>query len=356
MRWIEKQQFAIDQFLMQGGTVVLAASSFNVDLSGGNISAHKSSTGLEDWLDHQGLKLEPSLVLDPRNTPFPIPIQRDVGGFAVQEVQTLDYPYFPDIRGDGLDADSGITSNLGQITLNWSSPILVDAGKNADRRVARLIQSSPDAWTSDSENMQPDFDAHGPLGFPTGKDSGRKLLGVAIEGRFQSPFAGQPSPLLPKKEESKPAPDDQTADVKETPDEGKKDEETEKTPPVISGVVESSPESARLILIGSASFLTDTAISLANEATQSRYLKPIELIQNAVEWSVEDRGLLSLRGRGQFSRLLEPLGQQGRLFWESLNYLLALGGLALVYWLYRRTRVRRARAYAAILGNGGDRS
>ncbi len=130
-------------------------------------------------------------------------------------------------------------------------------------------------------------------------------------------------------------------------------EETDKAPPVFSGVVESSPASARLILIGSSSFLTDAAISLASEATQSRYLKPVELIQNAVEWSLEDRGLMTLRGRGQFSRLLEPLGQQGRLFWESLNYLLALGGLALVYWLYRRLRSRREQAYARILENGG---
>ncbi|MBK1720740.1 Gldg family protein [Thiocystis violacea] len=348
----EKQQFAIDQFLMQGGTVVLAASSFNVDLSGGGISAHKAPTGLEDWLGNQGIRLEPSLVLDPLNTPFPIPVQRDVGGFSVREIQTLDYPYFPDVRSDGLAEDNGITSNLGQITMNWSSPISVDAEKNAGRKVTRLIQSSADAWTSDSENMQPSFEAHGDLGFPVGDDKGRKLLAVAIEGRFQSPFAGKPSPLLTEdKADAEPA----DADADEDP-EAAGNEAQDKKPPVISGVVESSPESARLILIGSSSFLTDTAISLANEATQSRYLKPVELAQNALEWSLEDRGLLSLRGRGQFGRMLEPLGQQSRLFWESLNYVLALAGLALVYLLYRRSRARRERVYAEILGNGGTGS
>ena len=344
----EKQRFAIDQFLMQGGTVVLAASSFHVDLSGGTISARKADTGLEEWLEHQGLTLEPALVLDPSNTPFPIPIQRDVGGFVVQEIQTLDYPYFPDIRGDGLAPNSPITASLGQITLNWSSPIQVDPEKNAGRTITPLIHSSPQSWSSDSENMQPDFESHGALGFPVGPDRGRKLLAVAIEGRFQSAFAGQPSPLL-KQEQDQPDAEAEAAD-------SETDEAADKATPVISGVVESSPESARLILIGSASFLTDTAISLANEATQSRYLKPIELAQNAVDWSLEDPGLLTLRGRGQFSRLLDPIGQQGRLFWESLNYLLALGGLALVYWLYRWTRVRRQRAHAAILANGGAHS
>jgi ABC-2 type transport system permease protein len=345
----DKQQFAIDQFLMQGGTAILAASSFHVDLTGGSIAARRASTGLEDWLAHQGLHLEPTLVLDPQNTPFPIPVQRDLGGFAVQEIQTLDYPYFPDVRADGLAEISGITSNLGQITLNWSSPIRVDADRNAERQVIELIQSSAEAWTSDSENMQPDFEQHGPLGFARGDDRGRKLLAVAIEGRFQSPFAGKPSPLLVREEADQ---DSATTDPA-APDESEAPEAKEPSPPVFSGVVESSPPAARLILIGSSSFLTDTAISLASEATQSRYLKPIELIQNAVDWSLEDRGLLTLRGRGQFSRLLEPIGQQGRLFWESLNYLLALGGLALVYWLYRRLRARREQGYASILSNGG---
>ncbi len=348
-----KQQFAIDQFLMQGGTVLVAASSFHVDLGGGTISARPQSTGLEDWLGHQGLGLAPLLVLDPQNTPFPIPVQRNLGGFVVEEIQTLDYPYFPDVRPDGLDAESGITANLGQITMNWSSPIQVNPEGQEGRTLARLIQSSERAWTSDSTNMQPDFDAHGPLGFPKGEDLGPKVLAVAVEGRFRSPFAGKPSPLLPEtKPDDKPAAvaDPDSADREESGDEAADDPKK----PVISGVIESSPGSARLILIGSSAFATDTAISLANEATQSRYLKPIELIQNAVEWSLEDRGLLALRGRGQFSRLLEPVGREGRMFYEYLNYALALGGLVLLYWLARSARIRRARAQAQYLPSAED--
>ena len=195
----DKQQFAIDQFLMQGGTVILAASSFHVDLGGGTISASPRPTGLEDWLDHQGLGLAPLLVLDPQNTPFPIPVQRNLGGFVVEEIQTLDYPYFPDVRADGLAEDSGITANLGQITMNWSSPIQVDpevypapgGDGGAGRTLTRLIESSDRAWTSDSTNMQPDFAAHGALGFPRGEDPGRKLLAVSVEGRFTLRLRGQ---------------------------------------------------------------------------------------------------------------------------------------------------------------------
>lgn len=358
------QRFAVDQFLMQGGTVMVATAQFDVDLTGREITAAPAQTGLNDWLAAQGVTLEQALVMDPQNTPFPIPVPRRVGGFTVEEIQTLDYPYFPDVRADGLSAATGITANLGQITMNWTSPITLDAetgdaengdaDAGAERTVTRLIESSPDAWTTESPDMQPDFEQYGRLGFPVGDDRGRKLLAVMVEGRFESAFAGERSPLLPAEDAADETGDgadaasgDAAADLAaENPTEPA-DDETET--PVISTVVEHSPPSARLMVIGSDSFLSDTAISLATEATQSRYLKPLEFVQNAVEWSLEDRGLLALRGRGQFSRLLEPVSHQQRIFWEYLNYALAAAGLGLVYWLHRLLRRRRERSLAAML-------
>ncbi|MBK1732852.1 Gldg family protein [Thiococcus pfennigii] len=336
-----KQVFAVDQFLMQGGTVLMAASPYHIDLEANSISAQPQETGLEDWLAQMGATLAPTLVLDPQNTPFPIPVQRDLGGFVIEEIRSLAYPYFPDIRGDGL-AEEGPTAGLGQLTLNWASPIALAEDKHQGRQVIELLKSSPRAWTSDSPQIQPDFDAHGPLGFPVGEATGRQLLGVAIEGRFRSAFAGEPSPLLAAEPE---ADDDKT----ETDDEA-----AEPAAPVFSGVVETSPGSARLILIGSASFLTDAAMSLASQATQTIYTKPVELIQNAADWALEDRGLLALRGQGQYSRLLEPLGQEGRLFWEYLNYALALAGLGLIYLAHRAARARRRGFYDLVLDGGRD--
>jgi ABC-2 type transport system permease protein len=348
----QKQVFAMDQFLMQGGTVILAASPYHVDLGGKAISARKQPTGLEGWLANAGLTLDPTLVLDPQNTPFPIPVERQLGGFVVQEVQTVAYPYFPDIRSDGMDQTTGITSGLGQITLNWTSPLTVDPDKNKERKVTPLLKSSAGAWTNASADIQPDYDAHGHLGFAPGTDMGRKLLAAAVEGRFKSFFAGKPSPLLEEeKQKSEQQDTDKNTDAanKDASDPAGQDKNK---PPVISGVVESSPASARLILIGSASFLTDTAISLATEATRTLYTKPVELIQNAVDWSLEDRGLLALRGRGQYSRLLKPLDRREQMFWEYLNYALALAGLGLVYWLHRRSRMRRQEHYKAVMSAG----
>ena len=62
--------------------------------------------------------------------------------------------------------------------------------------------------------------------------------------------------------------------------------------------------------------------------------------------------LLSIRGRGHFARTLVPMDRRTRMFWEYLNYGLALLGLGLI-WLFRRLAATRAAArYERILGTG----
>ncbi len=389
----EKAVFAIDQYLMQGGSLVLATNGYDIQLGQGAIGATTAPSGLEEWLQAQGLEVREALVLDPRNSPFPIPVERRIGGFTVQEVRALAYPYFPDLRGDQLDPDSGITSSLGQLTLNWVAPIQVDAEKNQGRTLSRLIHSSDESWTSASPQIQPDFQRYPQTGFAPGQERQSEVLAVAVEGRFTSFFRGKPSPLLQAREERASGPshgekNPATATnaaaeggaesrAKAGAEAGVGDKGQEATLPAgsglaeeddlgldpagtktkapgedqtrISGVVETSPPSARLVLIGSSTFVSDTALDLAAQATGTHYLKPVELVENAVDWMLEDRGLLNLRGRGQYSRMLVPLDREAQMFWEYLNYGLALGGLALVYVLERRARARRRARQEAIL-------
>ena len=106
-------------------------------------------------------------------------------------------------------------------------------------------------------------------------------------------------------------------------------------------VIQHSPESSRLILLGSSAMLSDQAIRLIGETFGTAYDKPTELVQNIVEWSLEDQGLLSIRGREHFARTLTPLSRQAQAFWEYLNYAAVLGGLGLI-WLFNRRRRRAA--------------
>jgi ABC-2 type transport system permease protein len=339
----EKQVFAVDQFLMRGGSVVLATSPFDASL-GETLTARKHRSGLEDWLQSQGLDIGENMVLDPQNAALPVPVQRNVGGLTIREIQMLSYPYFPDIRGAGLNADNPITSALGQLTLNWASPITVDKGKNKGRKVTRLLSSSAQSWVSDSLDILPDYRAHPDTGFaPTGP-RGSRLLAVAVEGRFDSYFKGKESPLA-KAAESQPG----EKEGKQHAAGADKQTKTTAKPPTVTSVIERSPDSARIILVASNTFANDTVLDLSSEGMGTRYTRPVEFLQNAIDWSLEDRGLLAIRSRAQFARTLAPMSSGEQLFWEYLNYGLALGGLALV-WLWRR-RVRQAERvrYQAIL-------
>ena len=109
-------------------------------------------------------------------------------------------------------------------------------------------------------------------------------------------------------------------------------------------MVDKSPESARLIVFSSNSFLDDTIISIGSTVRRTNYLGPVEMMANVVDWSLEDRGLLEMRGRSHFSRPLVPMDTSMQVFWEYLNYVLAIFGLlsvGLIRAVITRRRQRR---------------
>jgi ABC-2 type transport system permease protein len=327
----EKQVFAVDQFLMQGGTVLIAVSPYKINFEE-EVSLVPHKTGLEDWLAHNGLSLGKSLVLDKQNSPFPVPAQRNLGGFTVREIQLVKYPYFVDIRSDGMNSESGITGGLNQLTLNWASPIEINQEKSKGRKVLRLLESSPKSWVSTSTQVQPDFQKNDELGFPVEGKQEKQLLAAAVEGSFSSYFAGKPSPLLKKDDTPK----------EEPPKPEGADKEKEKKEQVIARQIDKSPDSARIILVASDSFLSDLVLGISSSVMRSNYTAPVQLAANAVDWSLEDRGLLSIRSRSHFSRPLNPISKNGQVVVEYLNYGLALLGLAGI-WLFRASARKRTK-------------
>ena len=91
-------------------------------------------------------------------------------------------------------------------------------------------------------------------------------------------------------------------------------------------------------------------LKLATSGLRNRYLNPVQLVENAVDWSLEDRDLLAIRGRAHFSRTLIPMDENSKMFWEYLNYGLAMFGLLLIGLIRRQISKRAGLRYAAILG------
>ncbi|MFK8049074.1 MAG: Gldg family protein [Halioglobus sp.] len=316
----EKEIFAIDQYLMRGGTLVLATSPYSAEITGGDIRMLNWDSGLDQWLDHQGIAIEKALVLDEQNASFPLPVIRESGGEEFTEMKVVDYPFFVDIRPGGLATDHPITRDLPQLTMAWPSPLKV--ARNPSRRVTTLLRSSPESWATKSTDVTPRHNAVGKGSFEPIGPKKPQTLGIAIQGRFDSWFTDRVDPMLSS---------DTLIETPVSP--GSR----------IRSVIDRSPESSRIVVFASNDFLDDQILSAVAAAAGTKYLSPLELLVNTLDWSLQDNSLLEIRSRGQFNRTLAPMKRKQQRTVEYANYgavaiLLLL--LAVIHFLRKRYRVR----------------
>jgi len=316
----DAQRFAIDQYLMRGGTVILATSPWSIDTQGGTLRLRSRDSGLGDWLAHHGLRIGDTVVLDERNAPFPVPVVRRLGGFEFRDMQFVDYPYLLDVRDDGLNAEHPITSGLPQLTVGWASPVETDPAEG--RRLTTLLRSSDAAWFSANADVMPDAG----VGWDApAEPRQRATVAVLAEGVFQSFF--DEAPEL-----------DASADG----------DEDSPSPPG-TALISRSPDSARLLLVASNDFASDQVLSGVIAASGTQYFGPLEFMLNAVDWALEDSSLMSIRSRAHFNRTLPPLPQATQASIEYGNYAVALFALAALYLLWRVLRGRRELRLAEVI-------
>ncbi len=295
----DKERFAIDQFLMRGGSTVIAAGRYMLSplLIAGILAVDETESGLDDMLASYGVSVGDKLVMDPQNEPLPAQVERNVGGFRVREIQRVDYPLFVDVRRDGMAKESPITADLPAVTLHWTTALEVDQAGNESREVVALLRSTDQSWLSRSANVEPDKENFPEFGFPVEEERQPAVLAVSIRGSLDSFFKGKPSPLA--------------AEGEGQATEGQ-------------AFIETSPDSTRLLVVGSGAFLDDVALSFSRSLSADRYLFNLQFLQNTVDWLAEDEELLSLRSQGTYTRLLKPLDEREQTLWEALNYAVAL--------------------------------
>ena len=308
-------RWAFDQFLMRGGSAIVAAGGRVLDLSsmGSGLALMNVDTGLSDVLKHHGIQVGSDVVLDAQNATFPIPTTKNVGGFQMRQIQMLPYPAFPDVRADGMNREHPALAGLPGAVLHWSSPVeLVDAEGDVATTLPKrevLMSSSEESWTLANYNAQPDFDTWGELGWQVGPERTRWPLAVSATGPLTSYFDGKPAPQL--------------------------------TEALGGGLVANSPERTRLVVIGSASFVSDPAVEITRSVSD-QWLNNVQLVANLIDWALEDVELLTIRSRGQQARVLAPTELATRKTFEAINYgiaLLAVLGLG----VFSRGRRRDAR-------------
>ncbi|MEC8147811.1 MAG: Gldg family protein [Pseudomonadota bacterium] len=313
--------FAIDQFLMKGGGVIIFTAPFDISSEDDNLSIIPYESGLKNWLLHNGIEIKEALVLDKKNSAFPVPVDRDLGGYTIRETRLIDYPFFVDIRQDVLESSQDINQGLDQATITWASPIII-SGTNTEDDSRFFLSSSNQSWISKSKSIQPDFQKYPDSGFDTQIKKEPSNMGVIVSGPFKSYFN-----KLPEQDrrdlEKKIASDDKK-------------------------ILLSSNLNPHLTIISSNNFVSDPVVNLLSSSIGSRYTKSLDLIENLIDWNLTDIDLLKIRGRNQFVETLPSLSIDSMIYVEFATYGL---GLLLVFLIWFIARIFYDRKFSKnILG------
>jgi len=242
----------------------------------------------------------------------------------VQEYQAVNFPFFVDVRPDGMNREQAIVAGLPAVTLNWVSPVVLDEVKNTGRQTGVLLTSSPNSWLRTDTNINPSTELYPDRGYPVEGEMLAQPLAVVAQGVFTSYFTDKPSPFaVPPVDPNAVDPNAPVPTPGPAPD---------------AGALTISSDGARLVVIGSGEFLDDAVLQLMSSMVQDQVLNNLQLVQNAIDWSVEDTDLLSIRARGTYTRLLDPINERQQTTWEVGNYIVALLALLLTggFWYARR--------------------
>lgn len=314
----EKAQFALDQYLMRGGALVVMAGAYTVKPERTGIAAHAVDDGLLDLLATWGVAVEQAFVMDPQNTAFPVPVQERRGPFVFERVEMMPYPFFPDIRQDGFAKAHVALAGVPSLAMTWASPLKLSKELPEGVTGEVLLQTSEQSWVRTETDMTP----QGPQGFPKPDkaESGRQAVAVALTGTFKSHFADKPSPLF-KGSGQKP--------------EGENAGEGDAT----GRTLKTATPDARLVVLGSSEMVSDLVAQIGAQIGGGPYRGNMLLVRNLIDWSLEDTDMLQIRSAGAFARTLKPLKPEERTTYEVANYavvLLALFGVLGVALTRRR--------------------
>lgn len=315
----ERHRFAVDQYLMRGGKLIVLASHFEVGPSASGLVATVSESEIFSLLETWGVTVPRSLVMDTRNVPFPVPVTGSRGGVRYQRIHMLPYPFFPDIREDGFDPDQPAFAGLPNVTMPWASPLEVSAPEGVE--AALLLETSPESWLNETGVIEPDFDRHPGDGFAATGVRGSQGVAVSLTGRFPSHYANRPSPLF----------------------EGTAEEEAAAGADRTGRTLKQSLPDAHLIVLGSMDLVTDLMMQLAAQPGGEVHRNNLQLVQNLVDWSVQDTDLLAIRSAGTFARTLRPMDEgEARTFETGIVALTAALLAGVTALPFRRRRQTRA--------------
>lgn len=284
----ERDLFEIDQFLMQGKSLMVLVDPVEIDPK--QFQAGVRSHGLGNLLEHYGVKVRANLVEDVHS------------GFASftqgYYSYTVPYPLFVKVLPSGMSADHPALKGIESVTMYWPSSLDVVRKSEEGFDIRELLTTSNQAWAQEGSvfNIAPQQSP--------GTERRTFTLAVAMTGSFKSYFSGKSVP----------------------PAEGAAVQESRN--------VAEATESGKIVVIADSDFLL-------NQSLQDRQnTGNLILMMNLMDWLTLGEDLISVRSKIGVDRPLKEATDKERatlklLVTGTVPLLVALFGL-LRYWMRRR--------------------
>ena len=299
----EREKYEIDQFIMRGGRAIFLVDP--IQLQPGTLQGAPLSTGLNDLLEHYGVKLGNNLLLDRR---FHDSARFQQGFMTVIQP----YPYFVKIVKPNFSVENTITNQLESVTLPWTSSLEIAAQEG--------ITATPLAKTSEfGQSTQGYYNLMPNSPIPEA-DLQAYTVAAALEGKFNSFYAGKEVPPIA------------TSAAAEESDTSTSVQNVETRP------TKTESEETQIVVVGTAQFLTQ--------------LRPdgIDLFLNTVDWLTLGDALIGIRSHTITDR---PLREVSEIEKNFIRYLCTIGIplLVVVFGLLRYSLKRRAKRLVETYGS-----
>lgn len=314
----ERDKYEVDQFIMGGGRAIFLVDP--IRLQEGTLNANMLETGLNNLLEHYGVKLGDNIVLDVSQGQ----LSYTQGFFRV----TSNYPYFVKILNQyrnrsgeisrGLSDESIITSQLESLTLNWASSLELLSKEEDTVETIPLAMTTDRSWTVESPyNITPNTQLEPPM-------SARKSHTVAasLSGVFKSFYADKDIPS-----NQTAASNEAVADVQA--DTAASENRTTKT--------ESAP--TQIIVVGNSAFL------------QFGGQSELTFFFNTIDWLTLGDDLIHIRSHGVTDRPLKEVSEGQKLFLKFANIAgvpIVVIAFGLIRYLLRRRAKRLVETYGTV--------
>jgi ABC-type uncharacterized transport system involved in gliding motility auxiliary subunit len=346
--------FQIDQFLMQGKNLLLIPDRFNEIMPQQQMPRGMNpgpryeplKTGLEKLLDHYGIRVKQSYVMDKNSFRQEMPQALGGGERPI---------YFaPLILSQMINHDLAFMQNINRLVAVRISPLelIEDHLKESDIKAYRVFSSSAESWEMRGRiNLNPEL-----IRPPQSEDEFQSYpLAYLLEGGFSSYFTGKP---LPEKKTTPPdaAGDPKTGAADETNPEAGQDKKPNSAPvaapqapaeenaesapvPVESeGAFISRGKTGSIFIMASSEMLTDNVIDAQGRGANAVF------ILNVIDALNDREDIAILRSKKQDFNPLLPIGAGAKTAVKTVNIaglpiLVVLFGVAV--WFRRMSRKRR---------------